>query len=50
VSSTFELNNIVIDESIDTSNDASVVINESPQTKLFPIFTNQTPSPSHVAW
>jgi len=41
---------MVLDESTDTSNDVPVVINESPQTKLFPIFTNQTPSPSHVAW
>lgn len=49
ISSAFELNNMVIDESIDTSNDSSVILNESPQTKLFPIFTNQTPSPSHVA-
>ncbi|XP_060843554.1 N-acetyltransferase ESCO1-like [Rhopalosiphum padi] len=49
VSSTFEFNNMDIDESINTSNDTSVILNESPQTKLFPIFTNQTPSPSHVA-
>lgn len=48
VSSTFEFNNMVIDES-NTSNGASVTLNESPQTKLFPIFTNQTPSPSQVA-
>ncbi|XP_015373116.1 PREDICTED: N-acetyltransferase ESCO2-like [Diuraphis noxia] len=48
VSNTFELNNMVLDEPIDTSNNASVVINESPQTKFFPIFTNQTPSPSHI--
>jgi len=41
---------MVLDESIETSNDASVILNESPQTKLFPIFINQTPSPSHVAW
>ncbi|KAF0712677.1 N-acetyltransferase ESCO2-like [Aphis craccivora] len=47
--STFEFNNnMVIDES-NTSNDASVTLNESPQTKLFPIFTNQTPSPNQVA-
>lgn len=50
VSSTFKLNNMVLDKLIDTSNDAPVILNESPQTKLFPIFTNQTPSPSHVAW
>ncbi|XP_025206358.1 N-acetyltransferase ESCO1-like [Melanaphis sacchari] len=47
VSSTFE-SNMVIDESIDTSNNSSVILNESPKTKLFPIFTNQTPSPSHI--
>lgn len=41
---------MVIDESINTSNDTSVILNESPQTKLFSIFTNQTPSPSHIAW
>lgn len=41
---------MVLDESVDTSNDTSVILNESPQTKLFPIFTNQTSSPSHVAW
>ncbi|XP_008187096.1 N-acetyltransferase ESCO1 [Acyrthosiphon pisum] len=45
VSSTYEFNNMVLDESID----ASVILNESPQTKLFPIFTKQTPSPSHIA-
>lgn len=28
--------------------DSSVVVNESPQTKLFPIFTIQTPSPKHI--
>ncbi|XP_001943493.2 N-acetyltransferase ESCO2 [Acyrthosiphon pisum] len=49
VSNTFEFNNMVLEELTDTSNDASVILNESPQTKLFPIFTNQTPSPSHVA-
>ncbi|XP_026810861.1 N-acetyltransferase ESCO2-like [Rhopalosiphum maidis] len=49
VSSTFKFNNMDVNESINTSNDASVILNESPQTKLFPIFTNQTPSPSHVA-
>jgi len=37
---------MVLDESID----ASTILNESPQTKLFPIFTKQTPSPNHVAW
>lgn len=41
--------NMVIDETVDTtSNDASVIENDSPQTKLFPIFTNQTPSPNHI--
>lgn len=34
-------------ESEDISIDSSVV-NESPETKLFPIFTNQTPSSKHV--
>lgn len=40
---------MVVDELVDTSsNDASVNENDSPQTKLYPIFTNQTPPPHHV--
>jgi len=45
-----EFNNTVLDESLDESIDASAISNVSPQTKLFPIFTKQTPSPSHIAW
>jgi len=45
-----EFNNTVLDESLDELIDASVILNESPQTKLFPIFTKQTPSPSHITW
>jgi len=51
VSDTIESNKMVLDESIDSSNNASdIVVNESPQTKLFSIFTNQTPPASYAAW
>jgi len=42
---------MVIDEFVGTSNnDSDIVVKESSQTKLFPIFINQTSSPSHVVW
>lgn len=42
---------MVVDESVDTSNDASLVdVNESLEPRLFPIFTNQTPPSSHLIW
>jgi len=42
---------MVLDESIDSSINASdIVVDDSPQTKLFPIFTNQTSPPSHAVW
>lgn len=42
---------MVLDETIDSLNNASdIVANESPQIKLFPVFTNQTSSPSHAVW
>lgn len=44
LSYTMESNQMDIDESIDNSNDSSVVLNASPSTKLFPIFTNKNPS------
>lgn len=39
---------MTLDESMDTSNNSSSIVNESPQLKLYPIFTNQTPSPRRV--
>lgn len=42
--------NMVIDESVDTTSNVSVIENDSSQTKLFPIFTNQMPSPNQIVW
>lgn len=39
---------MAVDKCVNISNNDSVIVNECPQNKLFPIFTNQTPSPKHV--
>jgi len=40
---------MVVEDSVDTSNDSLLNIeNGSPKKKLFPIFTNQIPSPNHI--
>lgn len=41
--------NMAVDESVNSSkNNASITINESTQTKLFPVFVNETPLSSHI--
>uniref|UniRef100_A0A2S2PM19 N-acetyltransferase eco n=2 Tax=Schizaphis graminum TaxID=13262 RepID=A0A2S2PM19_SCHGA len=48
VDTSIDFNDTNIDVFVDTSINASVSVNESPRSNLFPIFTNDTPPPSHI--
>ncbi|XP_060834439.1 N-acetyltransferase ESCO2-like isoform X2 [Rhopalosiphum padi] len=48
VDTSIDFNDTIIDVFADTSINASVNVNESPRSNLFPIFTNETPPLSHI--
>lgn len=50
VSNTIESDSMIIDKTIDTTTAASPSVSKSPQTNLFPIFTNQKSLPSNFIW
>lgn len=41
---------MITDKTIDSSTAASPSVSESPQTNLFPVFTNQKSLPTNVIW